>query len=974
MAGNDGMNLGTAKVHLTAVDDGLTKGIKKARKVVHEFKGTVDGASEAFDNLGSVGKMKIDSLSRRIRQMGMTNTDKLRDAILRNTSGPIQSQLLTEFDQKFKAMNAAALSRHNEYGKTVKELNAAMRGVPAQLTDIFVGLQAGQRPLTVLLQQGGQLKDMFGGVVPAAKALGTTFIGMISPATLLAAAIGGLGAAAYAGVKRDEELATAITVAGNAAGVTVSQLNAMVDSVGAATGSFSGAQDALAALAGNSKIASQNFELVAQAAVGMKDVTGTAIEDTIKVFAKLAEDPVKDSQALNEQYNYLTASIYDEIKALDDQGRHEDAAALAQATYAKAVKQRCDEVKSNLNELGRAWAWLGEVASSAWRKMSSITQAKPIQEQIDKLNTIIGQLNEGPEKERLKSRVEELKKQLATEKQLAETQRVNAAAQRAAISFSADEDKYLTSRQKKDAEHRKNIAKIRAEYESAKKFIDKNGNAAPLISEAQYRQRIAHENARYREALERGRKTRTPSWGSSLDATQMRAKISEVQDALRDARSGLTERLANLDAAYKTSGLSVADYYAQRKALVTEDMQLQVDALNKQNDIMRSEKVSGKYRIILNKDIAKNESKALKIRNEAAAKIAKLDAKEIQNTKERKAALDNYRRSLNDYLNDLKKSYEREEVYSAFGDRNSSYISGINSIKDKYDNERRSLENERTSALEIGTWKPEDEASYQAKLAAVSQELNTELDLYKQHYSTMEDYADDWSVGASKAFENYFYNGRKYAQETQNFFENMFSSMEESMVEFLSTGKAGFKDFATSIIKDLMRIYIRGAASGLLGLVRNAGGFAGLVGSAVSYMGGDGVGAAINLSPSAKGNVFRGKGISAYSGSIVSKPTLFPFAHGTGLMGEAGPEAILPLTRGSNGKLGIQAQGSGGNTVNVVVNVSSDGTGSTRTNSSQQNASMGNALGRLVGTAVQSEMMNQMRPGGILWKWRAGRV
>ena len=91
-------------------------------------------------------------------------------------------------------------------------------------------------------------------------------------------------------------------------------------------------------------------------------------------------------------------------------------------------------------------------------------------------------------------------------------------------------------------------------------------------------------------------------------------------------------------------------------------------------------------------------------------------------------------------------------------------------------------------------------------------------------------------------------------------------------------------------------------------------------------------------------------------------------------MGEAGPEAILPLTRGSNGKLGIQAQGSGGNTVNVVVNVSSDGTGSTRTNSSQQNASMGNALGRLVGTAVQSEMMNQMRPGGILWKWRAGRV
>jgi phage-related minor tail protein len=91
-------------------------------------------------------------------------------------------------------------------------------------------------------------------------------------------------------------------------------------------------------------------------------------------------------------------------------------------------------------------------------------------------------------------------------------------------------------------------------------------------------------------------------------------------------------------------------------------------------------------------------------------------------------------------------------------------------------------------------------------------------------------------------------------------------------------------------------------------------------------------------------------------------------------MGEAGPEAIMPLTRTSSGRLGVQAQGTSG-AVNVVVNVSSDGTGTTKTSTTKnQDFSMGNALGRLVGTAVQSEMMNQMRPGGILWKWRAGRV
>ena len=130
-----------------------------------------------------------------------------------------------------------------------------------------------------------------------------------------------------------------------------------------------------------------------------------------------------------------------------------------------------------------------------------------------------------------------------------------------------------------------------------------------------------------------------------------------------------------------------------------------------------------------------------------------------------------------------------------------------------------------------------------------------------------------------------------------------------------------------------------------------------------------------SLFASANGNVFHSAGLHAFANQVVNKPTFFPFAKGVGLMGEAGPEAIMPLSRTSNGRLGVVAQSAGAGTVNVVVNVSSDGSGSPKTSTSKgQDASMGNALGRLVGTAVQSEMMNQMRPGGILWKWRAGRV
>jgi lambda family phage tail tape measure protein len=98
-----------------------------------------------------------------------------------------------------------------------------------------------------------------------------------------------------------------------------------------------------------------------------------------------------------------------------------------------------------------------------------------------------------------------------------------------------------------------------------------------------------------------------------------------------------------------------------------------------------------------------------------------------------------------------------------------------------------------------------------------------------------------------------------------------------------------------------------------------------------------------------------------FDGGMVTRPTVFPFASGGagrfGLMGEAGPEAIMPLKRGSDGRLGV-AGGSG--TTNVVVNV--DATGS----SVQGDQGQGAALGRAVASAVQAELIKQKRPGGLL--------
>jgi lambda family phage tail tape measure protein len=113
----------------------------------------------------------------------------------------------------------------------------------------------------------------------------------------------------------------------------------------------------------------------------------------------------------------------------------------------------------------------------------------------------------------------------------------------------------------------------------------------------------------------------------------------------------------------------------------------------------------------------------------------------------------------------------------------------------------------------------------------------------------------------------------------------------------------------------------------------------------------------------ANGNAFAANGIVPYAkGGIVNSPTLFKFAKGgamqTGIMGEAGAEAVMPLKRGPDGKLGVAATGGGG--VNVVVNVDAKGS------AVQGDQGQGNELGRVIAGAVQAELIKQQRPGGLL--------
>ena len=190
-------------------------------------------------------------------------------------------------------------------------------------------------------------------------------------------------------------------------------------------------------------------------------------------------------------------------------------------------------------------------------------------------------------------------------------------------------------------------------------------------------------------------------------------------------------------------------------------------------------------------------------------------------------------------------------------------------------------------------------------------------------------------------------------------------TLGDTFADFVATGKADFADMTASILRDLSRMLARAALFKGLSLIPGVGSFLGLAskGAVIGGKGGPPTTMPDSVSlMAANGMAFAKNKIVPYAkGGIVSKPTLFQYANGGsgrfGLMGEAGPEAIMPLRRGRDGKLGVESSGGVGN---VVVNVNATGS---KVQGDQPNAK---ALGSAIGAAVQAELIKQKRPGGLL--------
>lgn len=462
----------------TAVRDVSRTVKKESREAAEGVEGIGDGAKRGADGLNRETGRMVASIQRAqaAALAGGRQTADYFEALGKQRG--LSADVLRPYLEGLRAAEAAqkaATGSLGTMGTSARQTAAALRGVPAQFTDIITSLQGGQAPLTVFLQQGGQLKDMFGGAGQAAQALGGYVLGLINPFTVLAAVAGVVTVGYMQGSKESQEYAKALILSGNAVGVSAGQLAAMGRAIDAASPTTeSKAAEVLAQMAAAGDVGAASLQRFAQAAIDLERAGGPAAEETAKAFSALAKDPLAASIKLTESTRYLTAATAEQIAELEKQGKSTEAARVAQEAYAQAVEQRAPQLAARLGLIERAWKGIKDATKEAGDAILSIGRpTDTLQSEIDVLKQRIAQNVEDRERTNDAGRTAQIDRgtailtarlRLLQQGQAYEALSAAYTAQRvereeAGVRWLKDGEKYLSAKQRLSAE----IAKIQAE-------------------------------------------------------------------------------------------------------------------------------------------------------------------------------------------------------------------------------------------------------------------------------------------------------------------------------------------------------------------------------------------------------------------------------------------------------------------------------------------------------------------------------
>lgn len=833
-------------------------------------------------------------------------------------------------------------------GISVGQYSAALRTLPAQFTDIATQLAGGQSPFLILLQQGGQIKDSFGGLGPMLQALRDALFGFneesretsdsaagISDAaeglnntseaaeklgraggllnTFNLAIAGSVGllallaGAAYSSSQQFDNVARSLILMGGAGFSSMQQLNdAAKDVADNAGASLAESVDTLVQLNDTGKYTADQMTKIAKSILAMGDA-GLDTKAALADFSRLANDPIKALASLNQQYGFVDEAMMKHIITLEKTKGKTAAANEAITLFADTMEDRSNKIVEATDNIGQAWNGLKAFSSDIFGQIGVTVRAWG--------NQIIDIF------ELVKASIKDLFLNI-TSLDAKFTGTIAGWAEKipggGALANFLGMD--VEAMKKAGAEADKEIEANKKRYNELWK-------------------RVTAPNAQaYYEAEARGASVKGEG-GSSRESRDAVSKLAE------DSAKKTKEAKATLDAGDRT----LENYRAQARTL-TETLET----------LRKTGETQVRYT-----EFSKQQSRFAEL--DEAAKTRALTAQEKSLLSSREAILNAAK-----VVDQKNKEVEAQQKINGLAQQANKYVTQMSektdALRDSAGLSSRQTQRMMEEAQLRQGWlngggKLED-AGYEKELAAL-----------RKYYAEEDKLRGDWKAGAVAGWNEYLDAATNTYDAVKNVASSTLTGLSNMLTELMTTGTASVKEFGKSMLKMILEItnqlivaYTVQAAMGWISGGSKGG----------STPGGSYANAAAGLTFNAKGGVYDSPGLSKYVNGVYDSPQYFTFQGASkfakgGVFAEAGAEAIMPLTRDSAGRLGVRAQGGGGMApvINTTVNV--DAGGSATVQSSSSGDAMGRALADEMQNAALQVIQKHLKPGGMIYNFSKGR-
>ncbi|EPS4524594.1 phage tail tape measure protein [Citrobacter koseri] len=659
-------------------------------------------------------------------------------------------------------------------GLSVGQYSNAMRMLPAQFTDVATQLAGGQSPWLILLQQGGQVKDSFGGIIPTFRAL----LGSVSPLMVgvgaLSAATGALFYAWYQGSSTLSDFNKTLALSGNSAGLTADRMLVLARNGQSAGLTFNQTSEALTELINAGVRAGANFDDMSQSVARFTQASGVPVDKVAAAFGKLTSDPTSGLIAMAQQFHNVTAEQIAYVAQLQRAG--DEAAALQAANDAatNGFNEQTKSLRDNMGTIESAADSLKRAFKSMWDAALDIGRPDTAQEMVRKAEAAFKRAdeiwnlrkNDGYVNDEARARywtdreTARLALDMAQQQAgIAKANEENASREAAAES---DRQKYAAQAQSNYARTQSALEKYTARQNELNKAL-KEGR----ILQADYNINMSAAKKEYEDSLKKPGKApgvKTPSGVRTVDTAS--AQTLELQAQLRTLQehSSITDTISQQrqELWRQQARFSVLEEASRTRALTSDEKSL----LASKNEVLSRAEINAR----LGDQIVAQER-----------------------------------------LNRLQDTSQK--YVTQIGEKTRALVAGgaLSSRAAQRQNEEAQL---RQGWLNAGG--SDSDQGYQNELAAL-----------KNYYAEQDNLRSDWLSGAKSAWADYADSAADAYGTMKSFASSAFDSMGQNLADTLTRGKADWADFTRSTLSMLTQILVKQSMTGLVSSATSALGFAG---------------------------------------------------------------------------------------------------------------------------------------------------